>query len=95
MRTSQGAMRCSGKRTSWWSVVNEHWTDTRQSLVLTGSPVALNGVAGTLRLPADDVLVISPSRAVLALWGDALSAYRDVTDGNDLSPLEATRSAHS
>jgi hypothetical protein len=59
-------------------VIVEHWTDTRQSLVLLGPYADLCSVAVALRLPPDAIVQVSPLRSALALWGDTLAAYRDL-----------------
>lgn len=55
--------------------LTEHWTDSHQVLVLDGSPDVVESIAVALSLPVARIILLTPGRAVLGLWGDSLILY--------------------
>lgn len=53
----------------------EYWTDSRRAVVLCGSPTIIDEIVAVLELPATSPIQSSPTRAMLGLWGTALTRY--------------------
>jgi len=70
MPSSRFGMRRCG------ATIEEHWTVSRRSVVLSGSHECLWEVADQLDVARDRVIAMTPTRAVLALWGAPLVAYQ-------------------
>ena len=62
-------------------VVWEYWTESRTALVVDGTPDVIRRIAVYLDVPVDDIILITLTRAVLGIWGSALTRYT----GSELS----------
>lgn len=58
------------------NVIQQHWTLSRRSVVLSGPRERLRELADQLDVPADQIIDMTTTRAVLALWGAPLEAYQ-------------------
>lgn len=53
----------------------EHWTESQQALVVTGSREVLDDLLVRLGLVDTSLVQVARSRYALALWGDRLPGY--------------------
>lgn len=56
-------------------MIVEHWTESRNALVLIGAKAEVACVAAVLGVPLGAVSDVGPSKVALALWGADLHAY--------------------
>ena len=70
--------------------VTQHWTLSGQSVVLSGPRERLQELADDLHVAHDQIVEVSTTRAVLALWGAPLETFQERksarTDPNGAGP---------
>lgn len=53
----------------------EHWTRSRQAVVITAEPEVVRRLASRLSMTDEQIVSVSENRAALPLWGSALNEY--------------------
>jgi hypothetical protein len=56
-------------------LLQEHWTDQRSAVVVTGEPKLIGQLLCDLQLPGELPVSVSDSKLALALWGHDISTY--------------------
>jgi hypothetical protein len=57
------------------SIIREYWTNSRGAVVIDGMPEIIRDIALHINVPVDETILVTPGRALLGIWGGALSRY--------------------